>query len=201
MTEPEGGPVPEPDPAASDAAQEAGVRLLEARALELQKHIQNFSADLQSLAQNLEARKRETTALKIMFYTGVVVLMLAFFYSSNALYRAQLESFENNLDHLQTLTGANLTALQRGLMQDIQDLKIRVQDLEQGQGPVFVRERRLGEVLMSMNEAIRPLAGRSADWAQRVGALHQDSDELFGLYQQYASDHALPPRPAGSHAP
>ncbi len=167
-------------------------RSLEARALELQANLQNIAVELQLLAENLEARKRENTILKIMLYTGVVVLMLAFFYTSNALQQAQLQSFETGLDHLQTLTQSNLTALQRRVLADVGRLKASVRKLELAQNDPFVQERRLEAALVNMNRAIAPLGAVSGEWKHQVERLNLESEELFEAFQDFAVDAALP---------
>ena len=167
-------------------------RSLEARALELQANLENIAVELQLLAENLEARKRENTILKIMLYTGVVVLMLAFFYTSNALQQAQLQSFETGLDHLQTLTQSNLTALQRRVLADVGRLKESVRQLELAQNDPFVQERRLEAALVNMNRAIAPLGAVSGEWNQQVERLNLESEELFEAFQDFAADTALP---------
>lgn len=177
-TDPQPEPMPENDPAVSGAA-----KLLEQRALELQSHIQNFGDEVRALSLNLEARKRETTVLKIMLYTGVVVLMVAFFYSSNALYQAQLESFQNNLSHLQNVTQANIEAMERNLNGDIAKLKNQLGKLEREQTTFYLKEQKLSEVLRTLDEAIEPLAEKNPELAGQLENLKQNANELNMAYR------------------
>ncbi len=157
--------------------------LLEQRARELQTHLQSFGDELRSVSLNLEARKRETTVLKIMLYTGMVVLMVAFFYSSNALYQAQLESFQNNLNHLQNITQANIDAIERNLKGDIGNLKMQLGKLEREQTTFYLKEQKLSEVLRTLDEAVIPLAEKNPELAGKLQDLKQNAEELSLAYQ------------------
>ncbi len=171
-------PIIENDPAVSESA-----KLLEQRARELQSHILNFGDEVRTLSLNLEARKRETTVLKIMLYTGVVVLMVAFFYSSNALYQAQLESFQNNLNHLQSITQANIEAMERNLNGDIAKLKNQLGNLEHKQTTFYLKEQKLSEVLRTLDKAVEPLAEKNPELAGQLENLKQNANELNLAYQ------------------
>lgn len=171
-------PMAQNDPAVSGSA-----KLLEERALELQSHIQKFGDEVRALSLNLEARKRETTVLKIMLYTGVVVLMVAFFYSSNALYQAQLESFQNNLKHLQNITQANMEVMERNLNGDISKLKNQLGKLERQQTTFYLKEQKLSEVLRTLDQAIEPLAEKNPELAGQLDNLKQNANELNLAYR------------------
>ncbi|QPJ60598.1 MAG: hypothetical protein G3M70_01330 [Candidatus Nitronauta litoralis] len=182
---PEKKPAPEPEPKSVKPPEvNESARLLEQRALELQSHLQSFGDELRSVSLNLEARKRETTVLKIMLYTGMVVLMVAFFYSSNALYKAQLESFQNNLNHLQNLTQANIDAMERSLKGDIGDLKKQMGKLEREQTTFYLKEQKLSEVLRTLDEAVIPLADKNPELVGQLENLKYNAEELSLAYQR-----------------
>ncbi len=157
-------------------------KLLEQRARELQSHIQSFGDEVRALATNMEARKRETTVLKIMLYTGVVILMVAFFYSSNALYDAQLKSFEANLNHMQGMMQANLDAVERGFKKELVTLEQQVIRLESQQAAYYLKEEKLAEVLLTLDEAVGPLAKNNPELAEGLAEIQKNSGALSQAY-------------------
>ena len=183
MTESESTPTPsEPEPEKSpgnlpeNAGTSESAKLLEQRARELQTHIQGFGDEVRALATNMENRKRETTVLKIMLYTGVVVMMVAFFYSSNALHEAQLKSFEANLNHMQGMMQANLQAVERNFHREIRNLEEQITDLEGRQSSYYLKEQKLSEVVRTLNEAIEPLAKNNPQLAAKLDELNRNSE-------------------------
>ncbi len=186
---PESSPATQP-PVQDTAAQES-VRILEQRARELQTHIQSFGEEIRAVSKTLDARKRETTVLKIMLYTGVVVLMVAFFYSSNALYRAQLESFQGNLHHLQNITQANMNAMEKEFYRDIEQLKQQLEDLKQDQSAFYLKEQKISEVLRTLNEAVEPLVEKNPELLDQIQVLNENADELNHAYRNHGKGESL----------
>lgn len=197
MTEPESTPTsqePEsnnpPETPAQNSATNESAKLLEQRARELQDHIQGFGDEVRTLANNLETRKRETTVLKIMLYTGVVVMMVAFFYSSNALHEAQLKSFEANLNHMQKMMQANIEIVERsvqrqvkGLQDEIRVFEKKVEELEGRQSTYYLKEQKLSEVVKTLNEAVGPLAKNNPQLAGKLNELTRKSEALTRAYK------------------
>ncbi len=196
---PEQNPATPPEsPVGDDPTVRDSAKLLEQRARELQSHIQNFGDEVRGLSLNLEARKRETTALKIMLYTGMVVLMVAFFYSSNALYQAQLESFQSNLNHLQTINQANIGAMERNLRGDIATLKNQLVNLEREQTTFYLKEQKLSEVLRTLEEGVEPLAEKNPELAQQLNSLKRNADELRQAYRNQNQEEIIFSKMTGS---
>lgn len=179
----ENSPATESQPPVQDTGGQESVRILEQRARELQAHIQSFGDEIRAVSKTLDARKRETTVLKIMLYTGVIVLMVAFFYSSNALYRAQLESFQGNLHHLQNITQANMDAMEKELYGDIEQLRQQLADMKRGQNMFYLKEQKMSEVLRTLNEAVKPLAEKNPELLEQLRLLNQNADELHDAYR------------------
>ena len=58
----------------------------------LTKTIDSLSAELEGVKKNLQKRKSENTTLKILFYTGLFVLLVGFLYSNSVLQRAHMRN-------------------------------------------------------------------------------------------------------------
>ena len=67
----------------------------------LTKTIDSLSAELEEVQKSLQKRKRENTTLKILFYTGLFVLLVSFLNSNSVLQRAHMRSLEKNIISLE----------------------------------------------------------------------------------------------------
>ncbi|MBT3515928.1 MAG: hypothetical protein HN474_11545 [Nitrospina sp.] len=67
----------------------------------LTKTIDSLTAELEEVQKSLQKRKRENTTLKILFYTGLFVLLVSFLYSNSVLQRAHMRSLEKNIISLE----------------------------------------------------------------------------------------------------
>ena len=63
--------------------------------------IHSLSAELDEVRKSLQKRKSENTTLKILFYTGLLVLLVGFLYSNSVLQRAHMRSLEKNIISLE----------------------------------------------------------------------------------------------------
>ena len=63
----------------------------------LTQKINNLSAELEVAKKNVLKNKNEHATLKILFYTGLVVLLAGFIYSNYVLQRAHMRSMERNI--------------------------------------------------------------------------------------------------------
>jgi len=63
----------------------------------LTQKINNLSAELEVAKKNALKNKNEHTTLKVLFYTGLVVLLAGFIYSNYVLQRAHMRSMERNI--------------------------------------------------------------------------------------------------------
>ena len=63
----------------------------------LTQKINNLSAELEVAKKNVLKNKNEHATLKVLFYTGLVVLLAGFIYSNYVLQRAHMRSMERNI--------------------------------------------------------------------------------------------------------
>ena len=67
----------------------------------LTKMINNLSSELETVRTNVQKRKVENTSLKVLLYTGLLVLLAGFLYSNSNLQRAHMRSLEKNIISLE----------------------------------------------------------------------------------------------------
>ena len=77
--------------------------------------LNQVSGELNSIKASIEKRKSETTMLKILFYTGLAVLLVGFIYTNQTLQRAQSQNLETNIVTLQNSINNNLLSLEKKL--------------------------------------------------------------------------------------
>ena len=69
--------------------------------------LSQVSGELNSIKASIQKRKSETTTLKILFYTGLAVLLVGFIYTNQTLQRAQSRNLETNIVTLQNSINHN----------------------------------------------------------------------------------------------
>jgi len=83
--------------------------------------IDSLSAELEEVKRSLQKRKNENTTLKILVYTGLLVLLVGFLYSNSVLQRAHMRSLEKNIISLEQRLSYDIGQIEMALEQDIQE--------------------------------------------------------------------------------
>lgn len=134
-----------------------------------------ISAELETLKLNIQKRKSENTTLKILFYTGLIVLLLGFMYTNSTLQRAQMDSMESSIHLLRTLMNRELLSVEKNVYQKI-DL------LEKGAGERS--KTNVQEALENMTQAISRLDPGDEKTAELIGLVKKHSNELSAAYSE-----------------
>lgn len=141
----------------------------------LKKSVEAISAELDILKLNIQKRKSENTTLKILFYTGLIVLLLGFLYTNSTLQRAQMDSMESNINSLRTLMNMELLSVEKNVFQKI-DL------LEKNAGE---RSKvNLQESLENMTQAISRLDTDDEKTTELIDLVRKHSRELREAYSE-----------------
>lgn len=131
--------------------------------------VETLKLELEELKFSLQKRKSETTTLKILFYTGLAVLLFGFIYTSQTLQRAQNQNLESNIAFMQSQVNHTLLLLERKLHNEIQDLDAKVSGTS---GINF------HETIQSMNEALDQLEPKTTTSSILIDKVKKDSIEL-----------------------
>ena len=134
-----------------------------------------ISAELETLKLNIQKRKSENTTLKILFYTGLIVLLLGFLYTNSTLQRAQMDSMESSIHLLRTLMNKELLSVEKNVYQKI-DL------LEKGAGERS--KANVQEALEDMTQAISRLDPDDEKTAELIDLVNKHSNELSAAYSE-----------------
>ena len=88
----------------------------------LTKMINKLSAELTTVRGSVQKRKSENTSLKVLFYTGLAVLLVGFLYSNSKLQRAHMRSLERNIISLEQRMWRDMNHIKMNLELDVEDL-------------------------------------------------------------------------------
>jgi hypothetical protein len=142
----------------------------------LTKTINSLSAELEQVKKSLQKRKRENTTLKILFYTGLLVLLVGFLYSNSVLQRAHMRSLEKNI-----------ISLEQRLSHDIDQIKINIaQDTQKGTELKFFDGANIFKILERMDHAISKLQPKKEKIVLLINQVRLDTNEFSQLLKKSA---------------
>ena len=131
--------------------------------------LETFASELEIIKASIQKRKSETTTLKILFYTGLAVLLFGFMYTSQTLQRAQSQNIESTLLSLQSQVNHTLLSLEHKLQREIQDLEAKVN----GEfSPGFHK------TILKMNLALDQLEPQTTSQGILIEKVQRNSNEL-----------------------
>ena len=138
----------------------------------LTKTIDSLSAELEGVKKNLQKRKSENTTLKVLFYTGLLVLLVGFLYSNSVLQRAHMRSL-----------GKNIISLEQRLSHEINQVKMSLElDIQRGKGGLkLIDGVDIFTVLNRMDYAISQLHPKKEQTTALVNQVRLNTDEFSRL--------------------
>jgi len=88
--------------------------------------LENLTSELETIRVSLRKGKTDTTTLKILFYTGLAVLLFGFIYTNQTLQRAQHRNLESHISLLQGQVNHTMLLLEKKLHKEIIDLDTKL---------------------------------------------------------------------------
>jgi hypothetical protein len=144
--------------------------------------LNEFSGELNSIKASIEKRKSETTTLKILFYTGLAVLLVGFIYTNQTLQRAQSQNLETNIVTLQNNINHNLLSLEKKLYKKITTLEPK----KNGIAP--------HDSIKNMNRALSALHPKNQTTNALIKKVQRDSQELSKMVLDQQNNDGLTPK-------
>ena len=141
------------------------------KTLSLATTIDSLSAELEKVKKSLQKRKSENTTLKILFYTGVLVLLVGFLYSNLVLQRAHMRSLEKNILSLDQRLSYDIGQIEMGLEQGMQE----------GRELKLIEGANIFAVLKRMDYAISKLQPKKEKIVLLVNQVRQNTNEFSQL--------------------
>jgi len=138
-------------------------------------NLETLAAELETVKASIQRGKSETTTLKILFYTGLAVLLFGFVYTSQTLQRAQSKNIDSTLSFMQSQVNHTLLLLENKLHREIRELEARV-DGESRPG--------LHKTIQNMNQALDQLEPQTTALGILIEKVQRNSNELSQMVQQ-----------------
>ena len=138
----------------------------------LSKSINSLDSELEGIKKNLQKRKSENTTLRVLFYTGLLVLLVGFLYSNSVLQRAHMRSLEKNIITLEQRLSHDINQAKVNLELGIQESKKEVKLIEGTD--VF-------SVLKRMDYAISQLRPKHEQTTTLINQVRLNTDEFTNI--------------------
>ena len=146
----------------------------------LSKSINTLFSELEMVKKSVQKRRHENTALKVLFYTGVFVLLAGFLYSNSVLQRAQMRSLEKNFFSVEQRLYQDINQTKINLELEIQRLQ---KQLKQTNGTdIFT-------ILSHMDFAIAQIHPIQEKTITLINQVRLDTDEFSRLLKEQISSH------------
>jgi hypothetical protein len=150
---------------------------------EVGQTLENLGSEIESIRANLQKGKSDTTTLKILFYTGLAVLLFGFMYTNQTLQRAQHRNLESHISFLQGQVNNTLFLLEKKLHKEILDLEAELN----GTSRASFNER-----IQNMNQALGQLEPESTSMGILIDKVKKTSNELNKIIEAEKLEKALP---------
>jgi hypothetical protein len=134
----------------------------------------NIASELKSIRENLRKRESDTTTLKILFYTGLAVLLFGFFYTNQTLQRAQHRNLESKVKIIQSQVSHTLLMLEKKLHEEILDLDKKLSSTP---------DSSIGKRIQNMNHALDKLEPLSTKISTLIEKVQKSSNELRNIME------------------
>ncbi len=138
----------------------------------LTKTIDSLSAELERVKENTQKQKSENTNLKVLFYTGLLVLLVGFLYSNSVLQRAHMRSLEKNIISLEQRLSSDISQVRVSMNLDIQEAKKELKLFE---------DVDIFKVLSRMDHAISKLHPEKEQTVMLVNRVRLNTEEFIRL--------------------
>jgi len=146
----------------------------------LSKSINTLFSELKMVKKSVQKRRNENTTLKVLFYTGVFVLLAGFLYSNSVLQRTHMRSLEKNF-----------FSVEQRLYQDINQTKINlVLKIQRLQKQLRQTDRTdIFTILSHMDFAISQIHPSQEKTIMLINQIRLDADEFSRLLKEELSSH------------
>ena len=136
--------------------------------------LENLTSELETIRVSLRKGKTDTTTLKILFYTGLAVLLFGFIYTNQTLQRAQHRNLESHISLLQSQVNHTMLLLEKKLHKEIIDLDTKLK----GSSNTSLDDR-----IQNLNNALDQLEPQANSISILIEKVKRTSSELSQLVE------------------
>ena len=153
---------------------------------QLTESLSQIHNELSFIKTNVKKRKSEITTLKILFYTGLFVLLFGFIYTNQTLQRAQYDNLETNISTLQNRINHTFISLEKKMHEEI----IEMEDKVYG-NPKYKFKKSIED----MNQALNALQPETQTINKLIQKVQKDSQELSSMVLSQTNDRNITSNP------
>ena len=136
--------------------------------------LENLTSELETIRVSLRKGKTDTTTLKILFYTGLAVLLFGFIYTNQTLQRAQHRNLESHISLLQSQVNHTMLLLEKKLHKEIIDLDTKLKGTS---------NTSLDDRIQNLNNALDQLEPQATSISSLIKRVKRTSSELSRLVE------------------
>ena len=136
--------------------------------------LENLTSELETIRVSLRKGKTDTTTLKILFYTGLAVLLFGFIYTNQTLQRAQHRNLESHISLLQGQVNHTMLLLEKKLHKEIIDLDTKLKGTS---------NTSLDDRIQNLNNALDQLEPQANSISILIEKVKRTSSELSQLVE------------------
>ena len=136
--------------------------------------LENLTSELETIRVSLRKGKTDTTTLKILFYTGLAVLLFGFIYTNQTLQRAQHRNLESHISLLQSQVNHTMLLLEKKLHKEIIDLDTKLKGTS---------NTSLDDRIQNLNNALDQLEPQARSISILIEKVKRTSSELSQLVE------------------
>jgi len=138
----------------------------------LTKSIRSLDSELEGVKKKLQKHKSENTTLRVLFYTGLLVLLVGFLYSNSVLQRAHMRSLEKNIITLEQRLSHDINQAKVNLELDIQETTKEVK---------LIEGTDIFSVLKRMDYVISQLSPKHEQTTTLINQVRLNTDEFTNI--------------------
>jgi len=153
---------------------------------QLTESLSQVHSELSFIKTNVKKRKSEITTLKILFYTGLFVLLFGFIYTNQTLQRAQYDNLEANISTLQNRINHTFISLEKKMHEEI----IEMEDKVYGNP-----KHKFKKSIEDMNQALNALRPGTQTINKLIQKVQKDSQELSNMVLSQTNDKNITSNP------
>ncbi len=150
--------------------------------------LESLKEEIEALRANVQNRKKETTVLKVMLYTGVILLMLAYFYSNDSIQQTQLDAVEIKLNQYKNELRSDqeraFESIQDNIYDQIASMKVNMENISKSNA--IANSGQLENTIREMNDRLGSLNINSPQLEQLVTQIKEDSEKFISTYKFHA---------------
>ena len=153
---------------------------------QLTESLSQIYSELSFIKTIVRKRKSEITTLKILFYTGLFVLLFGFIYTNQTLQRAQYDNLETNISTLQNRINHTFISLEKKMREEIIEMENKVYG-----NPKY----KFRKSIEDMNQALDALRPETQTINKLIQKGQKDSQELSNMVLSQTNDRNITSNP------